>query len=670
MQKTTIALTLSAALGLFAPAAHAGGILTPAGSPDAPIEILDHSVAVRIQDGFARTEVTQAFFNPNPHDLEAVYAFPVPESASLSELVLFRGEETLRGEVIPKDEARRIYEEARDAGEDAGLAEQNSYYTYEFSIARVPSQSELSFRIVYYQPIELDTGIGRYVYPQEDGGTDEVALSFWDTDRRVRRNFSFHLQLDSSWPVEELRIPGFEAAADVVHLGDGRWEATIDSAGAYSLDRDLVVYYRLRDDLPGRMELVPYRADDNGPGTFMLLVTPGIDLGPLDSGADYVFVLDTSGSMQGKLCTVAEGVARALGELDAEDRFRIITFSTQARDLTRGWLAATEANVTAGIESLRSLSANAGTNLYEPLQMALSDLDADRATSVVLLTDAVANHGEVEPARFHELMKKNDVRVFGFLMGNGANWPLMRTICDASGGFYAGISNADDVAGQLLLAKSKVTHEALHDATVSFDGVRVHDVTRIRSKVYRGQQLVLFGRYSEPGPLEVRLEARLTGEDKVYSTTTVLPGIDPDHPELERLWALDRIEEIQTNVDRGALAEGEGQHAIRDLGVAYQLVTDETSMLLLDDTGFDARGIERANRDRVSREETAQARRAQSGGSRSYRIDSSQPAFPDRAATTRGSSGGGAVDPLSLGLILAGAGLWLTGRRRDERDDA
>ncbi len=62
-----------------------------------------------------------------------------------------------------------------------------------------------------------------------------------------------------------------------------------------SLNRDFVFYYRLQDDLPGRVELVAYRADETKPGTFMLVVTPGLDLQPLNRGADYTFVLDVSG---------------------------------------------------------------------------------------------------------------------------------------------------------------------------------------------------------------------------------------------------------------------------------------------------------------------------------------------------------------------------------------
>ena len=48
------------------------------------------------------------------------------------------------------------------------------------------------------------------------------------------------------------------------------------------------------------------------------------------------------------------------------------------------------------------------------------------ATSVLLVTDGVTNEGIIDPREFHTLLKKYDVRVFGFLMGNNANWPLIR----------------------------------------------------------------------------------------------------------------------------------------------------------------------------------------------------------------------------------------------------
>ncbi len=661
----TLRFLIAIVLALVAPVipALAAGTLTPVDAVDQPIGIEAHDVRVVINNGFARTEVQQTFFNPNDRDLEALYSFPLPKSASLSEVTIYAGELELNGEVLPKDEAETIYEEEKEQGHDAGLASKNGFQSFEFRVTPVPAGDRTRIRFVYYQPIEIDTAVGRYLYPLEDGGTDDLAAqSFWVTREKVDGTMSFEIELKSAAPVADVRLPGLEAVATIEDLGPGHYRARFERQDA-SLDRDVVFYYRLADHLPGRLEVIPYRADPAQPGTFMMVLTPGVDLGPITGGSDYSFVLDVSGSMAGKIGTLAKAVSQAVTELRPEDRYRIVTFSSRARRFTNGWVQATPENVQRTVGRLAGLSSNGSTNLYDGLQLGLADLDDDRATSVILVTDAVTNQGVLEPREFHQLMKTTDVRVFGFLLGNSANWPLMRTVCDASGGFWAQVSNEDDILGQIVLARGKVTHEALHDADIRIRGVDVFDdSTGAIGKVYRGQQVVIFGRYRKPGRAAVTLEARLTGKDETYRTTVDFPEIDTDNPEIERLWALHRIEAFEAQTRAGLLPQSELTDISRQLGVDYQLVTDETSMVVLTDAAYQARGIDRRNQRRTAREHQAQVSRAPQP-IRSYRADREQPMFRDEAHST-GNGGSGAIDPLTAGLaVLLGAGA-LARRRR------
>ncbi len=656
--------------------ARAAGTLTPLGAARTPIQIRSHQVNVTLTNGFAQTEVLQTFFNPNAQDLEAIYAFPVPKSASLSAVSIANGEKILNGEVLPKADAERIYEQEKQSGNDAGLAVKNSYLTYEFKVTPVRAYAEIQLRFVYYQALEIDAGVGRYVYPLEDGGTDDVARSFWTANPTVEGTLAVRVELKSAWPVADVRVPGFEGAAAVQKLDAGHYQVALDRPGA-KLDRDFVFYYRLADNLPGRIEVVPYRAAKDKPGTFMLVVTPGVDLQPLAQGADYSYVLDVSGSMQTKLHTLANGVAQAIGQMSPNDRFRLVTFNNTARELLP-WTPATPENAKRAIDMVKSLVSSGGTNLYDGVALGLKDLDADRATSVVLVTDGVANQGIVQPARFHELLQRVDVRVFGFLMGNAANWPLLRTIADASGGFYAGVSNDDDIVGQLLLAKGKITHEALHHASFKFGGpVRIFDTTGdTPRKIYRGQQLVIFGRYEGAGRATVTLKASLSGADRTYTTTVDLPEIDTGNPEIERLWAMSLIEQIELQENAGFLPPAESHETIRMLGVNYQLVTDHTSMVVLDDATHARNGIARHNAARIATERAAQSARA-AQPARPTRVDTTQPAFPAPAPHVGryGNGGGGGAgggdlgsDAVLLGFMAAIvlAGLWFS--RRSHRE--
>ncbi|MCP3906204.1 MAG: VWA domain-containing protein [Planctomycetes bacterium] len=651
------------AAALSAPAL-AAGTLTPIGATTAPIQIRDHHVDVVINNGFARTEVTQTFFNPNDVDLEAVYACPVPVSASLSEVSIALGEGELNGEVLAHDHAQRVYDEETSQGGEAGLATRNGYQSFEFRVSPVGANQDTTVRYVYYQPLTIDTGVGRYLYPLEEGGTDEAGASFWLPNAKVEGMFSVDVELKSAFPIEDVRVPGVGAAATIDKLDEGHYRVRVETTEA-DLNRDFVLYYRLAEGLPGRMEMLTYRADPNQPGTFMMVLTPGIDLAPLSGGSDYTFVLDVSGSMQGKLGTLTSGVTRVIGDLNPEDRFRVIAFSTRAKDVTRGWVTATKENVQRVVGRINGLGADGSTNLYDGLKLALDDLDDDRATSIILVTDAVTNTGVIDPAKFDALMRTQDVRVFGFLMGNSANWPLLRTVCDASGGFHAQISNADDIVGQIMLAKSKVTHECLHDASLKISGVRVTDTTDgAIGKVYRGQQLVLFGRYDGPGTARIELDARLTGEDQTYSTEIAFPDLDTDHPELERLWAMNQIEAIEARERIGKLDVSEVRSAIEFLGVEYQLVTDHTSMVMLADQVFAKRGIDRRNQRRTTVEREARSRR-QAQPTVSRRVDTQKPMFDKApAATTRNGKGGGAIDPVTGLVVIVVAGSALVARRR------
>ncbi len=647
--------------------AHAAGTLTPAGSPDAPLTIVDHHLDVVVNNGWARTEVVQTFNNPDTTTIEGVYSTPVPRSAALSEVEIVVGERTLQGEVVRREQARTVYEDEKAQGNSAGLTEKNEYLDYRFHVANIAPGETIRVKAVWYQAMEVESGIARYLYPLEDGGTDEAAKSFWTRSEAVTGTFSVDVEIKSAAPLLDLRMPGWDSLAKVEELGDGHRRIHAEATGE-ALDRDFLLYYRLDDDLPGRIDLVAHRPDPSKPGHFMMVVTPGVDLAPITRGSDYVFVLDISGSMEGKLATLQDAVVRSLQGLTPDDRFKVVVFSEQARELNRDFWNATPERVVTMSNQVSALQTEGGTNLYAGLDLGLGGLDDDRVTSVLLVTDAVANQGLVDPKEFATLLGNVDVRVFGFLLGNSGNWPLMRTIADTSGGFSEGVSNADDMLGRLMLAKEKITHESMHDAELTVRGVKVMDAGDEHiGKVYKGQQLVVFGKYAQGGPATVKLAAKISGDDKDYVTKFDFPDVATDSPEVERLFALARVEDIEDAMNNGLADPSESNDAIADLGVAYQLVTDQTSMLVLDDDAFQRHGIDRRNRDRIAGERLAQQARAALPPAPT-RVDTQQPMFQGKKASRirLPSGGGGAIDPISLTIGGSMAFLAIASRRRRE----
>lgn len=413
---------------------------------------------------------------------------------------------------------------------------------------------------------------------------------------------------------------------------------------AFTLNQDIIAYWRYTPGLPGALDMVTYKASPEEKGTFLLTLTPAMDLQPLQHGRDWVFVLDISGSMQGKYSTLVEGVRQAMGKLTVDDRFRVILFNDHTTELTHGYDAVTPENINKVLNKLDNITPNQGTNLYAGVEKALKNLDADRATGIILVTDGVANVGVTEKKAFLKLLDQADVRLFSFIMGNQSNRPLLEGMTKVSQGIYQEVSNADDILGQVMLATGKLNHEAFRDAKIEIDGVRVKDVTPSDiGTLYRGQQLHIAGHYWKGGEADVRITGKIGGEKKIYETTIQFPETETRYPELERIWAYASIEALLDKQDYLGETKDTKQ-AIIDIAKEYSLVTDYTSMIVVHNSVFQEKGIQRSNQQRVAIERYARDDRALQPV-QDHRADTNKPLYtnsrPIVGSGGSGSSGGG-----------------------------
>ncbi|MES9994059.1 MAG: VIT and VWA domain-containing protein [Candidatus Thiodiazotropha sp.] len=652
----------------------AAGLMTPKSANLPQLEIKQHHVEVTIEDGYAVTSVEQVFFNPNDVELEARYSFPVPEKASVGEFTYWIDGKPITGEVLEKKQAREVYQQERDQGREAALTEQDSYRTFDSLVYPVRSKQDVRIRLVYIQPTHVDSGIGRYVYPLEEGGVDEQKLAFWSYNDVVTEAFSFNLKLRSSYPIDAMRLPKHPQVS-AISGSPQEWSVSMQNGQAaeeegasqttpaivQKLDKDIVVYWRHQQGLPGSVDMVTHKEPGKDRGTFMLTVTPGDDLSSINDGRDWVFVLDLSGSMKGKYQSLVEGVRKGLANLSDKDRFKVVLFNNRARELTSGYLQASVANAEQVIGKLEKIQPSDGTNLYAGLERGIKGLDSDRSSAIILVTDGVANVGITEKKEFLKLLERYDVRLFTFVMGNSANRPLLDGMTKISNGFSISVSNSDDIIGQLLLATDKLTHEALHDIDVKIRGVKVKDLTPARiGSLYRGQQLILLGHYWGDGIADVAISGKVSGKPAEYASRFEFPAQSRRNPEIERLWAFATIEDLQNQIDYLG-EDADSRQAIIDIAKEYSLVTDYTSMIVLREEQFQNYGIDRLNKARVASEQAARQQRSATPVV-DNRVDRQQPMYSQpRAYPSSGSSGGGALGPWLLLLLIP---LWKANQHR------
>ena len=666
--------------------ANAAGLLSPVSANLPDLTIKEHHVEVTIQDGYAITEVEQVFANPNNQALDAIYSFPVPDKAAVGEFTYWINNQPVTGEVVAKQQARQIYEEEKKAGRKTALVEQDSYKTFDISVAAVQPQTDVRVRLVYVQPTHVDSGIGRYVYPLEDGGVDEAKLAFWNRNEQVQEQFSFNVNLRNSYPIDGIRLP-HQPAALVTQTDAQNWTVSLgnrkqnvngdDDVSAQSsqpmaqgpvasLDKDILLYWRHSDGLPGSLDMTTYKKDSTSPGTFMMTLTPGDDLAPLQNGRDWIFVLDVSGSMAGKYSALTDGIRQGLAKLSPQDRFRIVLFNDTAQNFSGDFQPAIPEKITPLLDKLDQYQPNRGTNLYAGMKMGLRKMDADRPTAMILVTDGVANVGVTEKKAFLEMLEQADLRLYTFVMGNSANRPLLNEMTKVSQGFSLSVSNADDIMGQIMLAADKMSHQAMRNIQLKFDGGRITDLTPEQiGSLYRGQQLTLLGHYRKAGPVKVTLTGEIGSETRTYETEITFPDQSTLNPELERLWAYAKIENLQAKMDYLG-EDSDTKQAITSIAKEHGLVTDYTSMIVVEEARFNQLGIDRSNKKRVETEHQARQQRA-AAPVQQRRADTNKPMFDKKRSTVSGSSGGGAVDPWLLALLIAIAGGVLIKRQQRDR---
>ncbi len=362
---------------------------------------------------------------------------------------------------------------------------------------------------------------------------------------------------------------------------------------------DLQLFFVEDDDALG-LRLLSHRVEGDAAGYFMLLGFPSGDADAPPPPKDIVLAVDTSGSMRGeKMEQARAAVSYVLDHLGPEDRFDLITFGTDVSRLDAKLVPADAAGVARGQAFLDAAVAHGRTNIAEALATSLAGQPSDRPRIVIFLTDGAPTAGEMRPEAIIEqipTLNTSRARVFVMGVGHDVHTHLLDRIAADTGGTTTYVDPSEAIDVKLAALYDGLSHPVLADIALAFSGVQVDRVEPAElPTLFRGQELMVLGRYTGGGPATVTLRGTLGGVERTHSVTAELPkDARAEHGFVAALWAGRRLGALLRKVrlhgeDEASVAE------IVQLSRDFGIVTEYTRFLA--DEALD--GAEAATRART-----------------------------------------------------------------------
>ena len=581
---TRIAALAAVALAGAAVTAAAQGVIEPPMNrwlPDFNVVRLSSDVTITVdaERRIARVTVEEVFRNDSRAMREGDYLYPIPPGAVFTDFSLFMGERELKGEVLPAEQARRIYEEIVRRKKDPALIELVGHGILRSRVFPIDPGDTRRVLLRYTQVLGKDGDLIRLSYPRIVGvppgaGPQERA----PLNPRLRQRHPFTLTINVSDP-QRFATPYSPTHVIEVRERGREMEITHESDGTA---RDFELFLPLRESRVGAS--VVTHAPSGEPGYFMLLISPPAARDGTEIPRDLTLVLDVSGSMSGdKIEQARAALDQMLAGLRPDDRFRLITFNSIVRSFRRDFVRATRGDLREARDYLAGVRAEGGTNVADALREALApEAEAGRLALIIFLTDGRPTLGVTEPERIAEMAERlrDGERVFGFGVGYDVNTYLLDRMAEGGRGTVSYVRPDQDVEEVVSSLTRKISFPALSDLRIVRAPAELEDLyPDPLPDLFYGEELILFGRYRGHGTGELVLEGSRAGVAQRFRYQVELPRREPGNEFIPRLWAARKAGALTAAI-RLHGADPEVVEEIRQLGLRYGIITEYTSYLV------------------------------------------------------------------------------------------
>ncbi len=505
--------------------AQAGVILVPGRLSEAkfvaeketkgPFYVLTFSgLTANVDAGWAGVKIQETIAGPEKA-VATVCIVPLPEGAHGQGATVTVGSPgsdrsaPLSARFLPAAEAQKLYEavaQGTDSVKILALSGRPALVVPDFRL-----QGKVEINIEYRQAIHQKDGLWRLDCP----------MPMCDFARGPVARLSAKVNIAADAPLRAVFCPSHTTTLDRSGLNKAIVRVKCDT---YAGGDDLrLLWVADRDDLG--LRVLACRPDAGEDGYFMLVGNPTGGAADLVTEKDVVFVLDTSGSMRGeKIEQARAAIDYCLGQLNAGDRFNIITFGTEVAGFRDSPVACSTVELAAARDFVDSVVAKGETNINGALAKALAadtplvprETAADSPLSlrervrvrarpriIIFLTDGTPTVGELVPETIVANARRantSGARIFVIGLGHDVNAHLLDRLAEVTDGSSEYVVPGEEIDAKVAAIYDRLAHPVLTECAVNFGELKTHSVYPQKlPALFRGSEVMVFGRYRDGG---------------------------------------------------------------------------------------------------------------------------------------------------------------------------
>jgi Ca-activated chloride channel family protein len=581
---------------------QAGSLLMKMAQGYGTATLLSTDVNITVNGLVARVSVIQEFSNESGEWVEGVYAFPLPDGAAVYRMRLYVGDRVIEGEIREKEEARREYAAAKEAGKKTSLVEQQRANIFTTSVANIAPAETVVVEIEYHEDVRYDAGTYSLRFPMTltpryipGQALPDRTGSGWSPDTTLVDDASLitppmvtasrgHKASISATVNAGMPLEIIASRYHPVNIGEtgGRYVVTL-AGSRIPMDHDFELLWRPVPAAAPRAMIFSETVD--GQPYYLLMVVPpvGGEAAAAQVPREMIFIIDTSGSMHGVSIEQArQALRRALDTLRLGDRFNVVEFNSHTNALYPASAAATAANVAEARQFVGRLDANGGTEMYPALQFALqSPAQESYLRQIVFITDGAVGN---EEGLFQLIDQQlQGARLFTVGIGSAPNSWFMRKAAEAGRGTFTIISALHEVGEKMDRLFRKLESPQVTNIDVQWPGSTLVDsYPAVVPDLYLGEPVAVRARAATP--FRTGEAVRIVGDSPggAWSAELALET-EHDSPGVGALWARARIADLRDWLRRGGDAD-EIRQLIVETALRHHLVSKFTSLVAVDKT--------------------------------------------------------------------------------------